>query len=120
MGYSILVADDDPVLLQTLSEQLTSETHSVTAASNGEQTISFLKKQQFDIAIIDIKMPKPDGFDVLKFIKENYPPLKVIMLTAYADLTNAMKCEKLGADEVIEKPYDVGEVFDAIHYLMKK
>ena len=117
---SILIADDDIDLTSTLSEYLSREHYDVTTAADGEQAISHLRHKKFNVAVLDIKMPKVNGFEVLQFIKSDYPDTKTIILTGYADLMNVMECKKLGADDVIEKPYDIGDLFDAIAYVLKK
>jgi CheY-like chemotaxis protein len=70
--------------------------------------------------VLDLKMPKRDGFEVLAFTKRFYPNTKIIVLTAYVDLQNVSKCRELGADDVIQKPYELGDLFDAIDYVLKK
>jgi len=117
---SILIADDDIDLTSTLSEYLSGEHFDVTTASDGEQAISHLRKKKFNVAVLDIKMPKVDGFEVLKFIRSDYPDTKIIILTGYADLKNVMECKKLGADDVIEKPYEIGDLINAIEFVLKK
>jgi DNA-binding response OmpR family regulator len=117
---TILIADDDKDLISTLCEYLTTERFIVTTAANGEEAISHLRQKKFDVAVLDLKMPKVDGFEVLKFIKTGCSDTKVIILTGYADLKNIVECKKLGADDVIEKPYDIGELLGAIEYVLKK
>ena len=116
----ILVVDDDEQLRTTLCEQLLSEGYTVTMADDGEKALATIKEKNVDVAVVDVKMPKVNGFEVLEFVKKNYPNIKIIMLTAYADLRNVNKCKELGADDVIEKPYDIGDLFDSIHYVSKR
>ena len=116
----ILVADDDQQLGTSLGEQLTAEGYNVIVTSNGEEAIHIIKEKRIDLAIIDIKMPKIDGFEVLRFVRKDFPGVKIIMLTAYADIRNISKCKELGAHDVIEKPYDVNDLFDSIHFVTAK
>jgi DNA-binding NtrC family response regulator len=60
-------------------------------------------------------MPRVDGFEVLKFIKQNKPEIKVIMLTAYADVKNAIEALKLGASDFVSKPYDLEDILTSIN-----
>jgi YesN/AraC family two-component response regulator len=62
-------------------------------------------------------MPRMNGFEVLKYVKKNFPSIKVIMLTAYNDVGNAMRSKRLGADDFIGKPYDVVELLVAMDRL---
>jgi DNA-binding response OmpR family regulator len=114
----ILVADDDKDILSTLNEHLSREGYDVSAVSDGEAAAGLIMNNTFEVVVLDIKMPKLNGFEVLKFVKKSSPATKVIMLTAYADLKNVEECRKLGADDVIEKPYDLGDLFSSIEFLL--
>lgn len=117
---SVLLVEDDKYLSSSLDEQLTRELYDTKVANDGQEALDHLKSNQFDLVILDLKLPKVNGFDVLQYIKTNAPFTKVIVLTSYADLNNVEKVKQLGADDVIEKPYDLGELFDAINFVMKK
>ena len=86
----ILVVDDEDALRTVLSSELEGEGYKVASAADGSEAIEILKKEGFDLILLDIKMPNVDGFEVLKFVKENHPDTKVIMLTGFADLKNAI------------------------------
>ncbi len=116
----VLVVEDDKVLSATLAEQLSPEEYEASVVGDGEAAIEEVKKNPFDIVILDLKIPKIDGFQVLKFIKQSYPAVKVIVLTAYADLKNVSLCKELGADDIVEKPYELGDLFEAIDFVRRK
>jgi len=116
----ILLADDDPELGKILQGELKSYGYDIQAVDDGEKAIAQLRERQFDLAILDIRMPKADGFEVLKFIKDEKPAMKVIMLTAYADLIHAVKSMKEGADEFLSKPYDLETLRHTIETLLSK
>jgi two-component system response regulator HydG len=63
-------------------------------------------------------MPKVDGFEVLKFVKENHPTSKVIMLTGFADLKNAIESKKLGAEDFVSKPYDLVDLLTTVERVL--
>ena len=117
---NILIADDDNELTSVLSEYLTTEHFYVTTAHDGEEAVSHLRQNRFNIVVLDLKMPKLGGLEVLKFIKSDCANTKTIVLTAYADLKSVTECKKLGADDVIEKPYDIGDLLGAIEFVLKK
>lgn len=116
----ILIADDDKELVQTIEEELVIEGYEVAVAHDGEEAMNAIQSSPFQIAILDLKMPKITGLEILQKVKKDYPNMKTIILTAYANLENVKKCRDMGADEVVEKPYDLGELFTAIEYFVGK
>lgn len=117
---TILIVDDEIDLAQSLARLLSEELYDTKLAHDGEEALVYLQDNRFDIVLLDLNLPKISGYEVLKHIKANIPATKVIVLTGYADLGNVVAVKNLGADDVIEKPYELGEVFDAINFVMKK
>ncbi|HTX17500.1 MAG TPA: response regulator [Bacteroidota bacterium] len=115
---SILVVDDEDALRTVLSSELESEGYVVATAGDGDEAISVLQGKMFDLVLLDIKMPRVDGFEVLRFIKEKYPATKVIMLTGFADLKNAIESKKLGAEDFVSKPYDLVDLLTTIERVL--
>jgi two-component system response regulator PilR (NtrC family) len=111
---SILIADDEAEVRNLLCLLLEDQGYNVTTAADGDDAIAQLERRPFDLLLLDIKMPHLSGFDVLKHVREKHPQSKVIMLTAFAELANAMESKYLGADDFIGKPYDPNEVLMAI------
>jgi DNA-binding NtrC family response regulator len=118
--HTILIVDDEDSLTMTVSKDLTGNGYSVDTASNADEAIAIIRKKAFDLVFLDIKMPGKDGFEVLKFIKGHTPDTKVIMLTAYADLANAIESKRLGAEGFISKPYDLVDLMTTIENLLTK
>jgi two-component system response regulator HydG len=79
----------------------------VKSAADGQEAITLVQKNDFDLILLDIKMPNVDGFEVLKYVKDHAPKTKVVMLTGFADLKNAIESKKLGAEDFVSKPYDL-------------
>lgn len=96
----LLFVDDDDALRPVVSTALTHKGYEVETADDGDIAIEALKRSKFDAVLLDIKMPRVGGFEVLKFIKKTFPTTKVVMLTAYADLKNALESKALGADDL--------------------
>jgi DNA-binding response OmpR family regulator len=115
--YTILTVDDDEALVNLLSKELTCEGFEVAKAYDGDEAIDVLKIKTVDLIVLDVNMPRMNGFEVLKFVKQYYPIVKVIMLTAYNDVGNAMLSKRLGADDFIGKPYDIVELIIAMDRL---
>jgi CheY-like chemotaxis protein len=116
--FNILVVDDEDALRTVLSSELQSEGYSVVSAADGDEAISILQQKSFDLVLLDIKMPRVDGFEVLRFLKERYPKTKVIMLTGFADLKNAIESKKLGAEDFVSKPYDLVDLLTTIERVL--
>jgi DNA-binding NtrC family response regulator len=115
---SILVVDDEDALRTVLSSELTNEGYEVRSASDGDEAIGELQKAAFDLVLLDIKMPRLNGFEVLKFIKENHQTSKVV--TGFADLKNAIESKKLGADDFVSKPYDLVDLLTTIERVLSE
>jgi DNA-binding NtrC family response regulator len=114
----ILVVDDEEALRTVLSTELSSEGYEVSAASDGGEAIEMVKGNDYDLVLLDIKMPNVDGFEVLKFVKGTKPDIKVIMLTGFADLKNAIESKRLGAEDFVSKPYDLVDLLTTIERVL--
>jgi len=116
----ILVVDDEEALRTVLSGELASEGYEVQSAGDGDEAIATLGKQMFDLVLLDIKMPRVTGFDVLRHIKEKHPTTKVVMLTGFADLKNAIESKQLGAEDFVSKPYDLVDLLTTIERVLSE
>jgi len=99
----ILVVDDDQNIREFLEIMLTKEGYDVTAVDCATKAINVCRKNNFDLVITDLKMPKIDGIECLKAIKERHPEIIVILITAYASGETAINAMKEGAYDYIEK-----------------
>jgi len=118
--HAILIAEDDKETSSTLEEHISNEGYDTHVALDGEEAMSQLAKKKFDLVILDLKMPKVGGFEILSHIKKNTPSTKVIVLTAYADYKNTEICKRLGADHILTKPFDLEILFWTINMIIKK
>ncbi len=114
----ILVVDDEEALRIVLSAELEGEGYQVTNAGDGQEAINILATNEFDLILLDIKMPNVDGFEVLKYVKEHSPKTKVVMLTGFADLKNAIESKKLGAEDFVSKPYDLVDLLTTVERVL--
>ena len=117
---SILVVDDDINLCGLLAEELTEigfDTHYVTSA---DDALEYIKNNEVNLILLDLKMPEKDGFYVLKQLRGMNSPIKVIVLTAYADVKSAIDSARLGAEDFISKPYDFDELIITIRKVLQK
>lgn len=106
--HMILAVDDEPDMLSTYKNILKKD-HAVLTADSGKDALGILKNNPVSLVILDIRMPKMDGIEVLKKIKTDHPEIVVIMATASKDVASAVEAMKLGAFDYINKPFDVKE-----------
>lgn len=106
----ILVVDDEKNIRMTLATCLESGGFLVETAVNGEEAIFQTRKLKYDLVFLDMKMPGMDGITVLRHLKERYPELNVIMMTAYGTIETAVEAMKLGAVDYLRKPFSPNEV----------
>ncbi len=116
----ILVADDEQDFRMLLQSFLVSEGHSVTTAEDGADAINKLQEKSFDLVLLDIRMPRVDGVEVLQFIKQQYIDTQVIILTAVNDVRIAVECMKLGAFHFLTKPYSVEELHSLVNRALEQ
>jgi two-component system response regulator PilR (NtrC family) len=106
----ILVVDDERSLREVLSIMLKRAGYAVTEAADGEEAISHVNCEIFDLVITDLRMPKADGMAVLKAVKSSSPETVVLVITAFATADSAVDAMKLGAYDYLTKPFQVDEV----------
>lgn len=116
----ILIVDDEDALRTILSSELVGAGYEIATAADGEEGVAEVKNRKFDLVLLDIHMPKLDGFEVLKFIKKEHPEVKVIMLTGFADLKNAIESKKYGAEDFVSKPYDLVDLLTTIERVLSE
>ncbi len=106
----ILVVEDEKSMREVLKILLEEEGYDVLSASDGLEGIALLREQTFDLVITDIKMPRADGFDVLRAAHESTPQTMVIVITAFGTTESAIEAMKLGAYAYIHKPFKIDEI----------
>ena len=116
----ILVVDDDRGMREFLEIMLAREGYQVKSACDGKEALDFCKRHKFDLVITDLKMPKVDGIDLLKHVKEMHPETMSILITAYASGETAVAAMKEGAYDYIEKNFDVEDLKDTIRDALTK
>lgn len=100
----ILFLEDEPTIREVLTEYMKMQNYEVECAGDGETALALLKSRPFDMAVLDIMVPKVSGLKVLAYIKENLPELAVIMLTALDDEMTQVQAFNLYADDYVIKP----------------
>jgi DNA-binding NtrC family response regulator len=110
----ILVVDDEYLIRWTLQQNLEKENYEVLLAETGEEALEKAEKDAPDLALIDLKLPGMDGFEVLERILKINRDIVPIMITAYDDVERVVRAIKSGAFDYITKPFDFNKVFLSI------
>lgn len=120
MPARILYVEDDESARLIVKDQLANEGFDVRSASDGEEATDILQKESFDLLLLDIRMPRKDGIEVLRFMKKNKIRPRVIMLTAVGELSIAIEAVKLGANDYLTKPYSLEELLACIQRVLAR
>lgn len=109
-SVSILIVDDEEMMRNLLKKILAREGYQISTAEDGVAALEAVRKQSYDLIISDMKMPRMNGFDLLKAVKKDFPQTGVIIMTAYGDTYTVKDALLLGADEYITKPFKSYEI----------
>ena len=115
MTNVLLIEDEDSirrVLKKVLHED--NQSYKFTEAMDGQVGISMVKKQEFDLILCDIKMPKKDGIEVLDFVRNHSPATPVVMISGHGNLETAVKAMRMGAFDYISKPPDLNHLLSTV------
>lgn len=115
----ILIIEDEPSMRLGLSYTLENKGYKIATAENGVDGMRLFEKEGFDIVITDLRLPGADGLEVLKSIRNNSPDTGVIIITAFADVKNAVEAMKEGAFDYISKPFEPEELLIVIDRFIK-
>ncbi|MCK4772799.1 MAG: sigma-54-dependent Fis family transcriptional regulator [Candidatus Latescibacteria bacterium] len=117
----VAVVDDDPVLLDILQKTLTGRGYDVAVFPDGTSFLGALEVGETpDVAVLDIRLPGPDGVELLKRLHEDIPACRVVMMTAYKSMESMLDSLRYGAIEYLMKPLTAGEVADAVEQSLLK
>jgi len=116
----ILIADDESGIRFTLEQVLQREGLQTVAVANGEEAIKAARDQDFDLALLDFKMPKLDGMQTMQLLKRLNPGLPVVMMTAFGSRDHAMQALRNGAHDYFGKPFDIDELIVVVKRALEK
>ena len=110
----ILIVDDEVAFLESMAKRLEIRDFEVRTASRGEDAINIARREQFDLALLDLKMPGMDGKQVLEILKNEDRYIEVVILTGHGSVDSAVECTKLGAFGYLPKPYELDKLLEVL------
>ena len=118
--YNVLIAEDDQNLGHLLVDYLEAENYKVTLCKNGLEALRAFESNSFHICLLDIMMPKMDGFELTKTIREKNTQIPILFITAKSLKEDRLKGYSLGADDYVTKPFDEEELLCKIHAIIRR
>ncbi|MGD8439982.1 MAG: response regulator [Holophagae bacterium] len=115
MTEKVLLVDDEEEFVETLAERMRTRGMDVATTTSGTDALDRVDAEDFDVVVLDLKMPGIDGLEALKRIKRRRPDIQVVLLTGYATVEKGVEAIKEGALEFLEKPIDLASLTEAIH-----
>jgi len=115
----VLIVDDEAVVCSMLYDELSERGYLCTTAFDGNDALAKLATQDFDVVLLDIKLPGISGIEVLRKMQSNHPTTAAIMITGINDVDVAVVTTKLGASDYIVKPFDLGKVNASIYTVLE-
>ncbi len=106
----LLLVDDDKLILDSLSEFLQLEDYEVDSADSVDAAVTHLERNSYSVVVTDVNMPKADGFELLRILKERFPEVVAIVITGYGTIESAVEAIKMGAYDYLTKPLDDDEI----------
>jgi len=117
---SVLVVDDEKNIRQTLAQALVPMGLHVETAVNGEEALQKVRDAEFDLMLLDLKMPGVDGMGSCVRLSDVRPEIRIIIITAYGTVKNAVEAIKLGAVDFIEKPFSPREIRELVNSVLAR
>jgi two-component system alkaline phosphatase synthesis response regulator PhoP len=116
----ILLVEDEQGLILTLTDRLQSEGYEVVSANSGETGFEIASTQQFDLILLDVMLPKKNGYDIARDLRQQRNETPILMLTAKGETNDKVLGLKLGADDYLTKPFEVMELLARIEALLRR
>ena len=110
----LLLVDDEKQFLETISTRLSMRDFDVTTANSGEEAIETARKQDFEIALVDLNMPGIGGEKALEILKREHKFMEVVILTGYGAIDSAIRCTKAGVYGYLEKPCELETLLNVL------
>lgn len=120
MARRILLVEDEPGLVLTLTDRLEAEGYHVDAVTDGDAAIARATSEPFDVILLDVMLPRRDGFDVCRTVRQRGVSAPILMLTARGQVVDKVVGLKIGADDYLTKPFEMPELVARIEALLRR
>ena len=111
---SVLVIDDESVICDACELVLSEKGHAVAMSNTGMDGLNAIRQGTYDIVLLEMKLPDIDGMKILKTVQQEKPGLRIIVMTGYSSISNAVDAIKQGADNYLAKPFTEDELIEAV------
>ncbi|MEM9593122.1 MAG: response regulator transcription factor [Acidobacteriota bacterium] len=119
-GFRLLVIEDEPSLVMTLEDRLRAEGYGVDVAEDGVSGLERATEGDYDLLLLDVNLPRKNGFDVCRDLRQRGVDTPILMLTARGDVVDRVVGLKLGADDYLAKPFDMMELLARVEALLRR
>ena len=116
----VLLVEDEESLVVTLTDRLVAEGYEVESAEDGEKAMELARSRRFDVILLDVSLPKKNGFDVCRDLRSDGVSTPILMLTARGQLIDRVLGLKLGADDYVTKPFEAMELMARVEALLRR
>jgi DNA-binding NtrC family response regulator len=117
---AVLVVDDELLIRDLLFDFFTSQGYAIHLAENGKKAAEMLESVNFQVALIDLKMPEMDGVELTAILHRRKPQIPVIIMTAYPSMNSAIESIRSGVFDYIVKPFKIADLFETVKSAVKE
>ena len=118
--FRVLIVDDELDFLETIVKRLQRRKVYAVGVSSGKKAVELIEQENFDVAILDVRMPGFDGFDTLREFKKKRPLMEVIMLTGHVSTESGMESLNLGAFDYVLKPATIDDLLERVQKALER
>jgi len=119
-SLKVLLVDDEKIFIENMAGLLEKRDYQATAVFSGEDALKTLKNEDFDVVVLDLKMPGMDGLSTMKEIKKLNRSPEILMLTGHGSIATAVEAVKMGAYDYLAKPCEIDELVEKLEEISEK
>ena len=118
--HRLLIVEDDPALLRGVADNFAARGYHVETASDGERGLEKARRLKLDLAILDVMLPRINGYEICRFLRQEGSPLPVVFMTAKGEESDVLLGLGLGADDYVRKPFGVRELLARVEAVLRR